>query len=94
VCWRACLLASTACGCAAAGDPTPSASPDSGPAILATVCTECHDLGGVEAFRGYYDADQWRDMVVTMVEHGAKLDERQIDVLVDHLAEAYGSQSP
>lgn len=76
-----------------AGRGADDAPEESGRAILERACTGCHDLGGLEAFKGYYDAEQWRDLVVTMVEHGAEIEDRQIDVLVDHLAEAYGSRS-
>lgn len=58
--------------------------------VLAAACTNCHDLGGIEPFRGYYDAARWRRLVDTMIAHGAKLDETEADVLVDYLVEHFG----
>jgi cytochrome c5 len=61
-----------------------------GKAILQTACTVCHDLGEVTKFRGYYDRQQWHDIVATMVEYGAKVDQKQIDVLTDYLTRNLG----
>lgn len=61
-----------------------------GKKILVSSCTACHDLTEVTKFRGYYDRKQWRDIVVTMMEYGAPVDEKQVDVLADYLAEHLG----
>jgi competence protein ComEA len=63
-----------------------------GKKILVTSCTTCHDLSEVTKFRGYYDRKQWRDIVVTMMEYGAPVNERQVDVLADYLAQHLGKQ--
>ena len=63
-----------------------------GKKILVASCTTCHDLSEVTKFRGYYDRKQWRDIVVTMMEYGAPVDERQVDVLADYLAQHLGKQ--
>jgi hypothetical protein len=63
-----------------------------GKKILVASCTSCHDLGEVTKFRGYYDRKQWRDIVVTMMEYGAAVDERQVDVLADYLTRNLGKQ--
>jgi hypothetical protein len=63
-----------------------------GKKILVASCTSCHDLSEVTKFRGYYDRKQWRDIVVTMMEYGAPVDERQVDVLADYLAQHLGRQ--
>jgi competence protein ComEA len=63
-----------------------------GKKILVASCTSCHDLSEVTKFRGYYDRRQWRDIVVTMMEYGASVDERQVDVLADYLAQHLGKQ--
>ena len=63
-----------------------------GKKILTTSCTSCHDLTEVTKFRGYYDRKQWRDIVVTMMEYGAPVDEKQVDVLADYLAKNLGKQ--
>ena len=57
-----------------------------GKKILLAACTSCHDLGEVTKFRGYYTRAQWRDLVVTMQEYGAPVDDPQIEVLADYLA--------
>jgi competence protein ComEA len=63
-----------------------------GKKILMTSCTSCHDLSEVTKFRGYYDRKQWRDIVVTMMEYGAAVNERQVDVLADYLTQHLGKQ--
>jgi competence protein ComEA len=63
-----------------------------GKKILVASCTSCHDLSEVTKFRGYYDRKQWRDIVVTMMEYGAPVDERQVDVLADYLVQHLGRQ--
>jgi cytochrome c5 len=61
-----------------------------GKKILLAACTSCHDLGEVTKLRGYYDRAQWRDVSVTMMEYGADVDARQIEVLADYLAQHLG----
>jgi mono/diheme cytochrome c family protein len=63
-----------------------------GKKILLSSCTSCHELSEVTKFRGYYDRTQWRDIVVTMMEYGAPVDEKQADILADYLAEHLGRQ--
>lgn len=63
-----------------------------GKKILVTSCTSCHDLSEVTKFRGYYDRKQWRDIVVTMMEYGAPVNEKQVEVLADYLTEHLGRQ--
>jgi competence protein ComEA len=63
-----------------------------GKKILLSSCTSCHELTEVTKFRGYYDRRQWRDIVVTMMEYGAPVDEKQVDVLADYLAAHLGKR--
>ena len=63
-----------------------------GKKILVSSCTACHDLTEVTKFRGYYDRKQWRDIVVTMMDYGAPVDEKQVDILADYLAKHLGKQ--
>jgi hypothetical protein len=63
-----------------------------GKKILIASCTSCHDLSEVTKFRGYYDRKQWRDTVVTMMEYGAPVDAKQVDVLADYLAANLGKR--
>jgi len=72
--------------------PTPDEElPDGeGKKILQTRCSSCHEISEVTKFRGYYDRKQWRDIVVTMVEYGAELDQPEIETLADYLARHLG----
>ena len=83
------LVALTMSGVQAAS-PEDELPEGEGKKILTTSCTSCHDLSEVTKFRGYYDRKQWRDIVVTMMEYGAPVDERQVDVLADYLAKNLG----
>ena len=72
--------------------PQPDESLPEGPGrkILQTACSTCHELTEVTKFRGYYDANEWRDVVVTMVKYGAEVKDKDVDVLVDYLAKNLG----
>ena len=63
-----------------------------GKKILQASCTACHDLTEVTKFKGFYTRDDWRDIVKTMVEYGAKVKESDVDVLVDYLARNLGKK--
>ena len=63
-----------------------------GKKILIASCASCHELTEVTKFRGYYNRQQWRDIVVTMMEYGAPIDEKQVDVLADYLAAHLGKR--
>ena len=64
-----------------------------GKQILQASCTSCHDLREVTKFRGYYNRAQWRDVVVTMVDYGAPVATRDIEVLADYLNEHLGRRA-
>jgi len=74
---------------AAPGDELPDGE---GKKILMVSCTTCHDLTEVTKLRGYYSRAQWRDVVVTMKEYGATVDEKQVEVLADYLAQHLGKK--
>jgi competence protein ComEA len=76
-------------GAGRAGDDLPDGE---GKKILLASCTSCHELTEVTKFRGYYNRNQWRDIVVTMMEYGAPIDEKQVDVLADYLAAHLGKR--
>jgi hypothetical protein len=80
---------STLTSAAAADDDLPEGE---GKKILLAACRHCHELDEVTKFRGYYDRSQWRDVVVTMKEYGAPVDERQVEVLTDYLTTHLGRQ--
>ena len=91
--FAAAVLVTTAATAAPSGaDPQDDLPDGEGKKILVASCTSCHDLSEVTKFRGYYDRKQWRDIVVTMMEYGAPVDERQVDVLADYLAQHLGRQ--
>ena len=64
--------------------------PGQGRTILQTACTVCHDLGEVTKFRGYYNRQQWQDIVVTMMGYGANVSKEDVDVLADYLTQHLG----
>jgi len=63
-----------------------------GKKILLTACITCHDLTEVTKLRGFYDRAQWKDLVVTMKEYGAMVDDKQVDVLTDYLYQSLGKK--
>ena len=71
------------------GDDLPEGD---GKKILQASCTACHDLTEVTKFKGFYTRDDWRDVVRTMIEYGAKVKESDVDVLVDYLARNLGKK--
>lgn len=77
---------------AAAGAPEDDLPEGPGKKVLLRACTTCHDLDEVVKFKGYYTLKQWRDIVVTMKEYGAALDDAEVDVLAQYLAEAIGKK--
>ena len=73
--------------------PSPDALPDGpGKKILTTACVACHALTEVTKFRGFYTRPQWRDIVQTMVDYGAPVGEKDVDVLTDYLTEQLGKK--
>jgi hypothetical protein len=82
----ACVLAGAAL---IAADDLPDGD---GKKILEKSCTTCHDLTEVTKLRGFYSRAQWRDVVVTMKEYGAAIDDKQVDVLTDYLAANLGKK--
>jgi virginiamycin B lyase len=75
--------------------PAPEESLPDGPGrkILQTACSSCHELKEVTKFRGYYGANEWRDVVVTMIKYGAEVKDKEVEVLVDYLARNLGKKS-
>jgi cytochrome c553 len=74
---------------AAPGDELPDAPAKK---VLLRACTMCHDLDEVTKFKGYYTRAQWRDIVVTMKEYGASVDDTEVEALADYLAEVIGKK--
>jgi cytochrome c5 len=63
-----------------------------GKRILIASCTNCHDLRDVTKLRGYYNREQWRDVVTTMVEYGAEMKKGEDEVLVEYLTRYMGKR--
>ena len=61
--------------------------------ILEAECIGCHNLGGLWAYKGYYNEQRWRGLVETMIAHGANLDETATNELVDYLVLHFGPGS-
>ena len=83
------LTTSARAGAPAADDELPDGE---GKKILAASCTSCHDLKEVLKLRGYYTRAQWRDVIVTMKEYGAEVDEKQVEILADYLGQHLGKK--
>ena len=83
------VLAPGRAGFAAQKDDLPDGD---GKTILLTACVTCHDLTEVTKLRGFYTRAQWRDVIVTMKEYGAMVDEKQVDVLADYLGQNLGKK--
>ena len=58
--------------------------------ILMRACVSCHNLREVTKFKGFYTRPQWRDIVQTMVDYGAGVNEKEVEVLSDYLTEHLG----
>jgi len=81
------VFSSTTPRAAAPGDELPEAPAKK---VLLRACTMCHDLDEVTKFKGYYTRAQWKDIVVTMREYGATLDQTEVEPLADYLFAALG----
>lgn len=60
--------------------------------ILMSACVACHGLREVTKFRGFYTRQQWRDVVLTMVDYGAPVGEKDAEVLTDYLTANLGKK--
>jgi len=88
---------------AAAPAPTPAPAPaqavaaeqlpqGAGRQILMSACTSCHNLREVTKFSGFYGREQWRDIVLTMMDYGAPVNAKEVEVLTDYLAQHFGKK--
>ena len=60
--------------------------------ILMSACVTCHGLREVTKFRGFYTREQWRDIVMTMVDYGAPVGEKDTEILTNYLTENLGKK--
>lgn len=75
---------------AVAAVPGSDLPPGQGRTILQTACTVCHDLAEVTKFRGYYNKQQWQDIVGTMMMYGANIKNDEAELLVEYLTQSIG----
>lgn len=66
--------------------------PGAGRQILMSACTSCHNLREVTKFSGFYGREQWRDIVLTMMDYGAPVNAKEVEVLSDYLTSALGKK--
>jgi hypothetical protein len=59
--------------------------------LLVGQCLGCHDLSALPLFAPFYTRDTWHTLVVTMQAHGATVDNADIEVLADYLAQHFGA---
>lgn len=76
----------------AASAQNPELPDGDGKRILLAACTNCHDLVEVTKLRGYYNREQWLDVVNTMIEYGADIKKGDDEVLVDYLTQHLGKK--
>ena len=100
------LLGLAACGACTTTTrpPEPAAAPafeagvalPEGPGreILVAACLGCHELTALALFKGFYTRESWQTLVLTMKEQGAPVDETEIEVLADYLAQHFGPATP
>ena len=59
-----------------------------GGALVAELCTKCHNLDEVVRLR--QSREGWEDTVYSMVGRGAPIFPDEIDVIIDYLSDVYG----
>lgn len=78
----------SACG-GASGESSDQPVSVDGETLLQERCTECHGLERTTSVQK--TRAEWEDTVTRMVNRGAELSDAEKTVLVDYLAETYGS---
>jgi mono/diheme cytochrome c family protein len=66
--------------------------PGEGRDLLATACSQCHQLNVIRSMRE--GADGWRRHVYNMVTRGAQLNAREAEMVVAYLAANFGPTTP
>jgi hypothetical protein len=57
--------------------------------LLVGSCLGCHDLTTLPLFAPFYERDRWYTLVLTMQAHGADLDNAEVELLADYLAQHF-----
>lgn len=85
------LLVVLAAACSAKEEASPGGegAPEGldGQALVEERCSVCHDLKQVEQAKK--TPEEWKANVERMVDKGAKLDDAEQQLAIDHLAETY-----
>ena len=89
--WLAAVVFVTSIGLAVTQAPGPK---DPGEVTLNRACTVCHTLSEVTKFKGFYNRDQWADVVRTMRADGAQVKDDEVAALVDYLFKTFGKVEP
>ena len=55
-------------------------------------CQDCHELSNIVHM--HQSADDWKDTVDTMIDHGARIPPEKVDTLVKYLGENFGRKAP
>lgn len=71
-------------------DPNIDLPESEGRELVLRACVKCHELGGLDAYRGYWGLAQWREMVVGMVKNGAELLPAEQEVVAAYLTRHFG----
>lgn len=71
-------------------DPNIDLPQSEGRELVLRACTKCHELGGLDAYRGYWNREQWMEMVVGMVKNGAELLPAEQEVVAAYLTRHFG----
>jgi hypothetical protein len=74
-------------------DPNIDLPISEGRELVLRACVKCHELGGLDAYRGYWNLEQWMEMVVGMVKNGAELLPPEQEVVAAYLTRHFGPGS-
>ena len=74
-------------------DPNIDLPDSTGRELVLRACTKCHDLGGLEAYKGYWGFAEWKAMVEGMVKNGALLQSAEQDIVAEYLTRHFGPDS-
>lgn len=58
--------------------------------LVITVCTSCHDIG--TAIGEKHTAAEWKDLVQTMADRGARATDAEFAEIVEYLTKYFGSE--
>ena len=72
------------CGGASPGTSTRGSGPDPGETLVRKRCGTCHSYNF--AYRVRYDRKGFEELVDRMIAHGARLNEAEREVVIEHLS--------